>query len=338
MIIYFLTSFIDGYKKLEPNTQILIASPILYLGGRIVGIKTPTIISALKLFWIVGIFLASMPLISISIDVLQHGFLGGSRSISISDSEQEISATVLGGMLIIPAAYAGLLFSPTSTIRLHEKTIIIIFFTLTLFSATRIGSRTILIIGTVSAIQGIYMNRKKLGLFYTISSCTAILIILYLLINYLSEAFDIFSYYQDRMGSEEYGVGSAGGRTEKWIASFQLMLDKPMGWSIDENGYSHNLWLDIGRNGGAIAFAASIILTTRAIKDFKKTLAKHHRETTYTTLIVCTGTAYTIIFFIEPIFDGFVYTFASFCCLWGLINGISLSNPPINYIKHKPQT
>ena len=318
-LLYFTVSLYDNHKKTEVNIQLIFVAPILYLCGKWFGDKATNSVVIVRVFWLVGLALAFISLHAIFADIVLYGFSGGSRNLTVSVTGSETSATVLAGMLVVLVAYSGVVFSTTSMMTIAERILIFSFFLLAIFAATRIGSRTILIIGLVSLAQGFYTNRRNysaLGLFATLC---LLLGLAYLIFNYATSIIDITSYYQDRLNSEEYGFGSAGGRFDKWVKSFTLMIEYPLGWGIDVNGYSHNLWLDVSRNGGFISFLLILLITFRVVKLFIKSAYRNSNDICYVTAVACIGTSYLILFFVEPIFDGFIYVFASFCTFWGMV-------------------
>ena len=325
-IIYAMFSLYDGHEKTEFNMQNLFAAPALYITGKWLGEKSKSEIYLVRAIWITGLALASITLIAVINNIVQHGFTGGVRNLVVSDAEQETSATVLAGLLIIIVSYAGVIFSISTALKNTDKALISIFFILSLISAARLGSRTILLLGIVSILQGIYINRKKYNFFHLSFIIFAIVISSIASIEYMSNALDIFSYYEDRLEDEGTGIGSAGGRSERWINSISLLINNPMGWGINLNGYSHNLWLDAARNGGIISMLFLIILSHRAIKSIIKTISISSNDMAFKTLVSCLSISYLLLFLVEPIFDGFVYVFASFCCFWGITQGYSLAN------------
>lgn len=318
-IVYFITSQYDGYKKTEFNVQLLFATPVLYWSGKWLGDNQAHSGALVKIFWLIGLALASMTLLTVFKEVALYGFSGGSRGFIDSVTGQEISATVLSGMLVVLVAYVGVAFSPPQTLGKADRVIIFVFFLLGLFAAARMGSRTLLAIGALSIFQGLYLNRRIYGGKGLLTVSFFFFVATYLAIDYISSIVDILSYYQDRLDSEEHGISSAGGRIERWVNSLSLIIANPLGWGFEINGYSHNLWLDTARNGGIPSLTLISILTFNAINDFRKSCYKNFRDAAYSTTVACVGTSYFLLFCVEPILDGFVYVFLSFCCFWGVV-------------------
>lgn len=314
-------SMYEGSTKTEFNLQNLFAAPIMYVTGKWLGEKSPNGIYLVRAIWVVGLALASMTLFGVFNSITEHGFTGGVRSLVVSTSGLEISATVLAGLLIILVAYAGVTFSLANEFKNSERVLIFTFFIISLIAATRLGSRTLLALGLLSTLQGIYINRKSYKISRMLLTISALIIFFTVSIEYTSKAIDIFSYYQDRIEDENVGIGSAGGRSEKWMNSLILIVTHPMGWGIEINGYSHNLWLDTARNGGFISLLFLIIITYRVARSIITLISKNSSDITFKTTISCLSVSYLLLFSVEPILDGFVYVFASFCCLWGIIQG-----------------
>ena len=99
------------------------------------------------------------------------------------------------------------------------------------------------------------------------------------------------------------------------------MLDYPLG-GLKEEGYYHNLWLDIGRISGIVPFfvmvAYSFLTFFHVIKLFRdKSLDKKVR---YVLLSIYLGTLMS--FFVEPILEGLINSFYSFTFLNGLTESL----------------
>lgn len=318
LLLYYIISQYDGQNKTEFNIQLLFVAPILYVAGKWLGEKSSHGIYLVRSIWLVGLSLASMSLVATFSSIIKDGFTGGIRSFTVSNTGLEISATVLAGLLVILVAYAGVTFSTSKELSKIERALIFTLLSLSLLAAARLGSRTILIIAIISIIQGIYINRKHLGLLKVFLLITSLLIFFSLALSYINSFVDIFSYYQDRLDNAEVGIASAGGRSEKWINSLSLIFTHPMGWGINLNGYSHNLWLDTARNGGIISFTLLVILSVRAFQSLRNAISNNKNDMAFKTTISCLGLSYFLLFSVEPILDGFIYVLSSFCCLWGI--------------------
>lgn len=121
-------------------------------------------------------------------------------------------------------------------------------------------------------------------------------------------------FNDDLSASDDYRFSSVG-------RGLVTMLDYPLG-GLKEEGYYHNLWLDIGRISGVIPFLImvtySFLTFFHVIKLFcDKTLDKKAR---YVLLSVYLGTLMNS--FVEPVLEGLLGSFYSFILLNGLTESL----------------
>jgi len=171
----------------------------------------------------------------------------------------------------------------------------------------------------ISLFVGVFYNYNKQSLFKTFVVIIAVLIPIFLIYVKYSDKIDFTFYFLDRMNSDEFGVMTGGGRVVKWIESLNLIITNPFGWKISLNGYSHNLWLDVARNGGWISFIFSILIFISYFQNLKKYL-NHSSNQIFKTLNLSITFCLVGLFCVEPIMDGFIYVFGFFCFFWGLLN------------------
>ncbi len=317
--VYFLISNLDGFNKSDTNYQLLYLPALLYAGGKWIASEATNSRSAAFGFILIGSMLASMAFAGVIFDVMQNGFVGGGRGIALPGlSDQEISATVLSGTLVVIVACGGVVFSGGRDLSLVWRGIIFVFYLTGLFVALRLGSRTLLVIGAGSLLIGFVVNMKQYGFLRSAVVSGVACIIVYLFLNSVDANIDLFNYFQDRADSDEYGAGTAGGRTEKWENAINLLLENPLGWALNLNGYSHNFWLDAARNGGWPSLILSIAITLMALNSLLSSINKNENSRVYVTTIVCATFGFMALFFVEPILDGFIFVFSAFCCMWGI--------------------
>ena len=127
--------------------------------------------------------------------------------------------------------------------------------------------------------------------------------------------------YASRMDDKKYGAATAGGRTERWEKSLVNLVEKPLGWKLEEFGYSHNLWLDVLRVGGFISFFLLIAFTIRSLLQSKRAISVDSKNTALNNLIVIYTLAFYLQFFVEPIFEGSFHLMVIFCFFQGVVNG-----------------
>lgn len=325
--VYFIISNIEEHNKSVTNYQLLYLPALVYAGGKWIGSNAPNSRSAAFAFISIGSMLASMAFAGVLFDVMQNGFLGGGRSIALPGlSDHEISATVLGGTLVVIVACGGVVFAGGRELSLFGRFIIFVLYLAGLFVAFRLGSRTLLVIGLASLFIGIIVNIRHYGLLRSAIFAGVAGIVIYLSLNSFDANIDLFNYFQDRADSDEYGVRTIGGRTERWGNAINLLLENPLGWALVADGYSHNFWLDAARNGGWPSLILAIAITLMAIKTLHHSTKQNKDSSVYVTTVICSTFGFIALFFVEPILDGFVLVFCAFCSLWGLARGLRLKN------------
>lgn len=317
---YFLVSGIDSYNKTEYSPALLIMPAVLYAGGKWLGYCSRNGFDAYFSFFLIGSVMAMLPMLSILRDISLFGFDGGTRSIVYIGVEQEFSATVLGGMMILTVAFGGVAFSIAKQVGILSSGLVFIGFGLAVFSAARLGSRTLLLIALVSFLIGLLLNIvSKNNVRYYFYSVLLILIAIGLVFVGL-EDFGLDNYFKDRIGTSDYGADTAGGRLFQWQDSLSLLAVSPLGWGIGEVGYAHNFWLDAARNGGWISFLFSLVLTLMFVRSLYDSIISNPGDSVYRTGALCVAVSFFMLFMVEPILDGFPYVFGVFCCFWGIVN------------------
>lgn len=318
--VYYSISGIGSQTKSEVSLLLLVMPTAAYVGGKWAGYKTKgsVVLSSGLLF--VGLALATMALSAVYLDIAGGGFEGGNRSIQVPGfGGEELSATVLGGTLILAMAFGGMAFVSSSNVGVFFRLVALVPFSFSVLAAFRIGSRTLLLVGILSIVISLIVNIRKRGLWRT---GTILIVFSFFVVaanSFIGNNIEIFTYFQDRVGDDQFGIDTAGGRTVKWSNSLTLMFANPMGWGFSENGYSHNLWLDAARNGGWISFLVLCIATFLAVKTLLRALARHKHDNLFQTLVYCVGFSFLALLSVEPIFDGFVSVFSLFCCFLGMV-------------------
>lgn len=318
---YFLLSFIDAVHKTGAPLSILVMPPVMYICGKWIAYKSPDTETIVISFFFIGLSLAGMAFFAITSDISQAGFEQGSRNIHLGDESDVISATVLGGLLTILVSFGGVVFGVNKSFGWIKRAFVIAFFVLSLLAAVRLGSRTLLLIGLICFVIGYLRNAPLFSLSHSIIFPIFMLVAGYLSIVWLSGIIDLEFYFRDRLDTADASAASFGGRLDRWIGSFELIATNPFGWSIEELGYSHNLWLDTARNGGWASFLFLITLTTLYFRQLRKSYLTSKNDPLFTTFTLCLTVGFMLIFMLEPILDGFLYVFSAFCVFFGLISG-----------------
>lgn len=320
-ISYFLFSLSHYYidETLMGAIMDIILFPLMYLTGKYLFDNKDENIKS-NLFLKISISYGIVVLYSVLEQIILYGFSEGIRSMYIIWNRNELfSATNLAGYLVLYTTYLSSYFNVDFSNKTEKKSIIImsILFVLNVICMLRLGSRTLIVTTILSLLFSLlFFNKRKpifIGLFF---------VILFLLISYfmLNNELDVFSFFRDRMESEDAGVGSAGGRTQRWDRALELMSEYPWGWEYELTGHMHNLWLDVYRRAGIVSFSLLLILTILTFSKFLKFFRKNIRNTTFFKSNICN--IYMVIFLIlsvEPVLEGYKLVFALYCFLNGII-------------------
>ncbi|APQ18509.1 O-antigen ligase family protein [Maribacter hydrothermalis] len=263
--------------------------------------------------------------------ILENGYNILNRNVNNIWTGLEENATYTGGFLLLNMCLPGILIVSWKKIKILRKLILISLYIITLFAVLRLGSRTQLVISIFSILAAILylvarQSTRKNFTFFVILIIIGNITFGYLNVDKDSE---FISAYTDRMESKKYGTNTAGGRTERWEKSIEMLFDKPLGWNLDEFGYSHNLWLDVLRVAGIIPFILLIIFSVQSIKMLVKNLRFNKNIDPFMATLAIYILAFYLLFFVEPIFEGYFEVFVLHCFYLGLLTSFSINNHPL---------
>ena len=125
-------------------------------------------------------------------------------------------------------------------------------------------------------------------------------------------------------------MGTAGGRTYRWIGSLESIFTDPWGWGLEKYGHAHNMWLDIARMGGAISFLLYLAFTLSVFFSFYKLLKLETTKLFLKNYFIVYLIGFLLVFFVEPIMEGYYLLFLLFCIFTGIISQY------VNNLKNKP--
>ena len=131
---------------------------------------------------------------------------------------------------------------------------------------------------------------------------------------------DWASAFAGRVEDKHSSIASGGGRTERWVKSLNYLFSHPLGWSVHDFGYSHNLWLDLARVAGVVPFIILVIFCVRSFFNLKSAASFNMNNMILNNQLRLYGVAFFLIFMVEPILDGMFSLFAVFCLFIGLVN------------------
>ena len=273
------------------------------------------------LFIAIGILFSFSALVSVTLNFLQGGFSQLDRSLPFFWTGQLFSATKMGSFFTFNMCLPALLIADQNRSNLLLKIIATLVFGLTLICVIRIGSRTQLVVMLLTTIVSLfYVIPKQSAKKNTVLFLMLLALVFYV---YKNVSFDLnadwLSTFAGRMEGGSGEVASGGGRTERWVKSIEYIFEKPLGWSLDEFGYSHNLWLDALRSSGIITFILLIIFTFRSFYLVIKTIKINRNLLYFNVLILVYGLAFFLLFMVEPILEGMFSFFLLFCLFFGIL-------------------
>lgn len=319
-VSYFAFSFVDSEIKTGAPPALLIMPPVMYICGKWLAFRSRNSSELVTSYLFIGLALSFITFLAIWSNFIGAGFEQGSRSINISEQGEEISATILGGMLIILVSFGGVVFGKSQDFGLMRRIIVILFFVLSLLAAVRLGSRTLLFVGGLCLFVGFIYSSRTHSVMKSSMVAIFFFAVGYFLLDWLSKTIEVDFYFRDRMDSVDYGAITAGGRLDLWLGSIGKILFNPFGWSFNEFGYAHNLWLDAARNGGWVSFLLLIVVTGLFLLSLTNAIIASKGDSLFTTFVLCMSTGFMLLFMVEPILDGYLYVFSAFFVFFGVIS------------------
>jgi hypothetical protein len=127
---------------------------------------------------------------------------------------------------------------------------------------------------------------------------------------------DVSEAYADRDDrNDDANSANAGGRTELWLDAIGNLFVSPLGWKLES--YAHNLWLDIARVGGWLAFFPFVKATIAYMMKVKTTL-RNGGENGTLMLLLSVNVAMLLNAAVEPVIDGSFSFFSLLMMIWGM--------------------
>ena len=287
-----------------------------------------------KFIFLIGLFFSLPAMVSVLISINKNGFVTLERDVPLVWSGLVIPATNMGAYFVLNMSIPAFLVAHFKKFSVPFKILMIAIFILSIVCILRLGSRTHLSIFLITFLASlVYLIRRQ-----TIKQNVILFTSLFFLVNIFLSYFsfdkdsDIMSAFAGRMESKKYGAATAGGRTERWSKSIINLWEKPLGWSVDDFGFSHNLWFDIARVGGTLSFILLLIFTLKNIFQIKKAIGLVPKNVLLNTFFLCYGLSFYLLFFVEPIFDGYFPVFVLYCFFLGIVAQYIEDHTTINNI------
>lgn len=316
----------DGLISVIPN---MFVPSFLYLSGKYISKKYDREEVLVFLFLFLTFTFSLVPMISILEQIITNGFIEGKRTMYLLwNKGNYISATNISAFFVLNMVSLGLINIKYD--KLWVKLIIFLLFLFSLICVLRLGSRTQLLISLISFILLFFKNFKNFSFFHKTTVILISIFFFFYIINNIDFNSDWLKFYKNRYDSEEYGVGTAGGRTYRWIGSLESIFTDPWGWGLEKYGHAHNMWLDIARMGGAISFLLYLAFTLSVFFSFYKLLKLETTKLFLKNYFIVYLIGFLLVFFVEPIMEGYYLLFLLFCIFTGIISQY------VNNLKNKP--
>lgn len=298
----------------------LLLPPFFFILGKKIGHSVEKNKLPLLLCFFVFLFSLS-PLLSVLKNIMEGGFVQIERSIPMIWNGNPVSATIMGSFLTLNMCIPSILITRPVNFNTISKLLLTLLFILSLMCTLRLGSRTqlgIIVITSLISFAYIFPKqgiKKNTQMIFTL----AISIILFFKYSSINLNSDILTAFAGRMKDSNNNIANAGGRSDRWVKSLKHMFSDPLGWDVNVFGHSHNLWFDVLRVGGIIAFILLIIFTIRATRNMVKKVRNKNVSLSSKVHLLVYFIGFILIFMVEPILEGMSSLFIFFCLFIGIV-------------------
>ena len=268
------------------------------------------------LIYVIGVYLLPLFLLTAQ-DMALTGLINDSRKMLLDLGEDDsMAATLYGLMASAGIGCIGAVFAKQQNKWLKFGLILVA--ALSLLSVIHLVNRTGLVICAACLFVGFALSTRM-----NISKMLPILLIFIVVGIFLSESGilggDVSEAYADRDDrNDDANSANAGGRTELWLDAIGNLFVSPLGWKLER--YAHNMWLDIARAAGWLAFFPFVKATISYLLRFKHVLKSASKDNTLL-ILLSINVAMLLNAFVEPVVDGSLSFFSLLMLVWGLTVG-----------------
>ncbi len=264
------------------------------------------------LIYIIGLYLLPLFLLTAQ-DMVLTGLINDSRKMLLDLGEDDSKNATLYGLM----ASAGIGLIGTVFIKQQNKWVkmgFILVAALSLLSVIHLVNRTGLVICAACLFVGFALSTRM-----NVSKMLPILLAFIVVGVFLTESGilggDVSEAYTDREGDVDSDSTSAGGRIKLWLDAIGNLFVSPLGWKLER--YAHNLWLDIARVGGRVAYFPFVKATVSYIIKVK-TILRNGGENGTLMLLLSVNVAMLLNAAVEPVIDGSFSFFSLLMLIWGM--------------------
>jgi len=302
-----------------------------YLIGKTFNNKNLNYTQLFYLLFASGLIFSLPAMASVLTSIYDKGFVVIERDVPMIWGGNVIPATNMAAYFVLNMSIPAFLVAGFKKFNLPLKLLMITTFILSVVCVLRLGSRTQLSIFFITFVISLFYLIRRQTVKQNVALFGVLFLIFNVFISYVSfdKDSDIMSAFAGRMESKKYGAATAGGRTERWTKSIINLWEKPLGWDVTDFGFSHNLWFDIARVGGTLSFILLLIFTIKNAFYIKKAILLMPKNALLNTAFICYGLSFYLLFFVEPIFDGYFPLFVFYCFFLGIIAQYNINGKAI---------
>ena len=266
------------------------------------------------------LFLYLLPLFRATfIDMALVGFINETRQLlsDMSGNKGTLAATLYGLMSSTGIGCICVLFLKKQPL-LYKISFLVVCL-LSLLAVVHLVNRTGIVILVGSFLIG-FIASTKMNISKLIPALFIGMLFVLVLLNSGIVSQDILEAYTARENDSSYDASSAGGRTEAWLAGLENLFIYPFGWVTEH--YHHNLWLDLAKVGGWLAFIPFCYVTLQFFKSWMNVI--RFNTSSIGVMIVAVSFSSLLNACVEPTIEGSMLFFSLLMMFWGMIKRISL--------------
>ncbi len=303
--------FIINYALIPPG---------FYLLGKYIVNKHSSHKHIFKFLILIGFVFSLSAMISVLIVFGKTGFNSLDRNLPMFWNGNIVSATNMGAFFILNMCLPGLLLIRHLKLGLAFKIFGGLIYFLSLLCVLRLGSRTQLVISLLATLICIFYALKKQSFKKNMPMFIMILILGIIIATNVSfeKDADWLTLFASRL-EDSNNVASAGGRSYRWERAMTNIFTKPLGWSKNEFGFSHNLWFDVAMVAGVIPMLLLLFFCIKSGILIKRSLKIAPGQITFNAMIMVFSISFFLLLSVEPIMVGYFKFFSVFCVFVGVI-------------------
>lgn len=285
-----------------------------------------------KFLILIGFVFSLSAMVSVLIIFSKTGFNSLDRNLPMFWNGNIVSATNMGAFFLFNMCLPGLLLIRQLKLGLSFKIFGGVIYFLSLICVLRLGSRTQLVISLLATLICVFYSVKKQSLKKNTPMFIMIVILGVIIATNVSfdKNADWMTLFASRM-DDSNNVASAGGRSYRWERAMTNIFTKPLGWSKNEFGFSHNLWFDVAMVAGVIPMLLLMLFSVKSLLQIRRSLKIAPGEITFNALVVVFSISIFLLLAVEPIMVGYFKLFSVFCIFVGIIVAYNK-----NYKNRKP--